>query len=104
MTRSLNIGLWAVCVCLGWTQPVHANVVTDWNATTLSCVQGPPNPPNRGGPVGLLDIALVQVAMHDAVQAIEGKFQPYHYSDPSRLGKGTTATPTPPGTPPGRRT
>jgi hypothetical protein len=37
----------------------------------------------------LLDIALVQAAVHDAVQAIEGRFQAYHYSNAAMLGSGS---------------
>ncbi|MCM2311121.1 MAG: vanadium-dependent haloperoxidase [Steroidobacteraceae bacterium] len=80
-----------VTVSLGWCLPVHGDAVTDWNAITLGCVQGPPAPPNRGGPPGLLDIALVQLAVHDAVQAIQGRFEPYHYENPSLLGVGSTS-------------
>ena len=69
-------------------------MVTDWNAVIVRYVSignpgaTPPVPPGRGGPPGLLDIALVHLAMHDAVQAIEGNFQPYHYSDRSKRGIG----------------
>jgi len=89
VTRSLGVGGMIACVCLGWTAPVHADVVTDWNAITQRCVLGGPTPANRGGPPGLLDIALVQAAVHDAVQAIEGRFRAYLYSNPDRLGAGS---------------
>lgn len=69
----------------------HADAVVDWNATTVSCVQGPPNPPNRGGPPGLMDIAVVQAAVHDAIQAIQGRYQPYHYDNVARRGQGSPA-------------
>ena len=81
--RSLT-GL-VVCVCLVWAAPARADVVTDWNATTLLYVGGGPGntpPAGRAGLAGLLDIALVHLAIHDAVQAIEGRFQPYSYSTP----------------------
>ena len=83
-----------VLVCLTGVAPAQADVVSDWNAVTLQYVSGDPNaipaiPAGRGGPPGLLDIALVQAAVHDAVQAIEGRFQPYHYADPSKLGDGS---------------
>jgi hypothetical protein len=39
--------------------------------------------------VGLLDIALVQAAVHDAVQAIEGRFESYRYTNPAMLGTGS---------------
>src|SRR6185295_6795932 len=32
----------------------------------------------RPGPVPFLDLALVQIAVHDAVQAIDQRYQPYH--------------------------
>jgi hypothetical protein len=51
-----------------------------------------PDPaPNRGGPPGLLDIALVQAAVHDAIQAIQGRFEAYHYENPARRDAGTPA-------------
>jgi hypothetical protein len=57
---------------IGWSNIARADAVTDWNATTMTAVTtGTP------GPVGLLDIALVQAAVHDAVQAIDGRFEPY---------------------------
>ena len=64
----------------------HADPVTHWHAIATTAVNA-----GRPGPPGLLDYALVQVAVHDAVQVIEGEFQPYHYSDPSGRGVGSTA-------------
>jgi hypothetical protein len=78
----------ALIIGLVSTAP-HASVVTDWNAATLNCVQGPPTPPNRGGPPGLLDIALVQAAVHDAIQSIEGKYEFYHYENDNLRGDGS---------------
>lgn len=53
--------------------PAFADAVTDWNEITLQAVTA-----GRPGPIGTVDIALVQVAVHDAVQAIEQRFEPYH--------------------------
>ena len=85
-----------LCLCLNWAAPAGADVVTDWNAVTMLYVNlgsaaAPVIPVGRAGPPGLFDIALVQAAVHDAVQAIEGRFEPYYYSDPSKLGIGSTA-------------
>jgi hypothetical protein len=81
------------CLVLGIgflsTTAVSAGVVSEWNAITLNCVQGPPNPPNRGGPPGLLDIAVVQAAVHDAVQTIQGRYQYYHYENDKLRGTGS---------------
>ena len=89
VTTSPFVAVLVASACLGWAPSVQADVVTAWNLTTQRCVFGGPTPANRGGPVGLLDIALVQAAVHDAVQAIEGRFEPYHYSNPDRLGVGS---------------
>ena len=90
VTKSVAIGFLTAAVCFGLTPPVDASVVATWNAVALNCTQGPPTPPNRPGPAGLLDVALVHAAMHDAAQAVEGRFESYRYSDPTRLGKGTS--------------
>ncbi|HEU4780266.1 MAG TPA: vanadium-dependent haloperoxidase [Steroidobacteraceae bacterium] len=60
-------------VLLGNATPVLADAVVDWNEITVQAVTA-----GRPGPVGAVDIALVQVAVHDAVQAIEQRFEPYH--------------------------
>ena len=72
---------------LSSTVPAHADVVGDWNELTMMYVNVgnpaavPPIPIVRAGPPGFFDIAIVQAAVHDAVQAIEGRFEPYYYSD-----------------------
>jgi hypothetical protein len=58
---------------MSWAGPVAADAVTDWNEITMTAVAA-----GRPGPVGSLDTALVQIAVHDAVQAIEKRFEPYH--------------------------
>jgi hypothetical protein len=83
MKRSLITGLAAVCLAIA--TPARADVVTTWNATTVNCVAI-----GRPGPTGTIDIALVQGAVHDAVQTVEGRFQHYRYSNPSRRGLGTS--------------
>ena len=70
----------------------HANVVAEWNAVAVHClaVGVADNPAARPGPPALLDLALVHAAMHDAVQAIEGRFQPYLVTPPA-TGKESVA-------------
>jgi hypothetical protein len=60
----------AMGVCSAAT--AHADAVTDWNAIAVQAVTA-----GRAGPPGLLDLALVQAAVHDAVQSIEGRYEPY---------------------------
>ena len=66
-------------VCLlaaGWVAPASANVVTEWNTLALGCIA-------RGGAANALDVALVQAAVHDAIQAIEKRYEPYKSSPPA---------------------
>jgi hypothetical protein len=49
----------------------HADAVS-WNAVTVEAVTA-----GRPGGPGFLDVALVHAAMHDAVQAIQQRFEPY---------------------------
>jgi hypothetical protein len=39
--------------------------------------------PARPNPIPFLDLAVVQVAIHDAVQAIDRRFTPYHVISPA---------------------
>jgi len=82
---------WGVipAVLLGAWTTAQADAVTEWNAITLSCVQGSTTPANRPGPAGLLDIALVQAAVHDAVQAIEGRYESYAYENKALRRSGS---------------
>ena len=86
--RSTSIAAAIVSMCLGWA-PVEASPVTDWHAVAARCVFGGPTPANRGGGPGYLDMALVQIAVHDAVQAIQGRFEPYRYTNPAMRGAGS---------------
>src|SRR5918993_1147723 len=90
MVRKISAAFVLSVTCFASTPSVQADGVTDWNAITLRCVQGAPPlvPANRTGPIGLLDIALVQAAVHDAVQAIEGRYEAYKYRTP---GGGSTS-------------
>ena len=53
---------------------VSADVIADWNLRTLqsATVLGA-----RRGPSAVLDFAAVHLAMHDAVQAFERRYEPY---------------------------
>jgi PAP2 superfamily len=88
MTKLRHLTGLVVAASVIWTAPARANVVSDWNGITTQIVAlGDPTTmpvtlPARGGPPGLFDIALVHLAIHDAVQAIEGRYQPYYYSTP----------------------
>ena len=61
-----------VSISLGWAALAHADAVTYWNAVTVEAVTT-----GRPGGAGFLDMGLVHAAMHDAVQAIQQRFEPY---------------------------
>jgi hypothetical protein len=64
-----------------------ADVVSDWNAIAVQAtVTGA-----RPGATGALDIAMVQAAVYDAVQAIDKRFQPYYVDIPGASGSPTAA-------------
>ena len=77
---------------LGWSNAASADAVTDWQeiATNTFC-SGPATPP-RSGPGGYLDMAIVQAAVYDAVQAIGGKYKPYQVTIPGASGSPEAAT------------
>ena len=81
-----------LCGLLGGAAPALADGVTgavvDWNRITVDAVTaGRPGP----GPIGIVDIALVQVAVHDAVQAIEKRYEPYHFEVERAWGSRSAA-------------
>jgi hypothetical protein len=60
--------------------------VTYWNGVASAAAAA-----GRNGPTSVLDIAIVQLAVHDAVQAIEREYAPYKFSDPSATGSPQAA-------------
>jgi hypothetical protein len=46
----------------------------------------------RGGAASFLDIAMVHAAVYDAVEAIDGRFKPYHVNIPGASGSPAAAT------------
>src|SRR5262245_7264343 len=75
-----------VCAALGFSTVAQADAVTDWNAITMDAVTIA-----RPGPQGMLDVALVHVAVHDAIQSIEKRYEPYHFQLKDAKGSRTAA-------------
>ncbi len=62
--------------------PTAADVVTDWNEIAANAVAV-----GRPGPIGQPDLALVQAAVHDAIQAYESdSIRTTPRSSPCRCG------------------
>jgi hypothetical protein len=79
VTRTLAI---ITLVTAAAVAPVSADVVTDWNAITLTVA----NAGNRPAPAIILDIAMSQIAVHDAIQAYQGRFATYNPRIPNAAG------------------
>ena len=82
--------LTAFSICIVIPTSAHADVVTDWNAQTVQYAATG----GRPGPSWVLDVAIVQAAVYDAVQAIEGDYQPYCGEIPGASGSTTAAAAT----------
>jgi hypothetical protein len=71
--------------------PVTANgdAVSDWNSIAFQTISAAV--PARPGPTSVLDLALVQIAVYDAVQAIDRRYKPYHVEIPAASGSPEAA-------------
>jgi len=88
MTITSLRGLAGLLACgfLGWTAPACSDAVNDWNAIANTAVAA-----GRPGPSGVLDLALVQAAVHDAVQATDRRYEPYFAEVPGATGRKSAA-------------
>jgi hypothetical protein len=75
------------CACLMWAGLARADVVVDWNVFAAQAIGAAARP----GPSSAFDFAMVHAAMHDAVQAIEGRFRPYCAAIPNASGSPIAA-------------
>jgi hypothetical protein len=66
--------------------PAYASedAVTFWNRIAVQTILAAV--PARPAPVTLLDLAMVQTAVYDAVEAIDRRFEPYHVAIPGASG------------------
>ncbi len=88
MQRARGLRALIFCGLLGAVAVASADAVTDWNEITLAAVSAPTG---RPGPIGAVDIALVHIAIHDAVQAIERRYEPYHFELKGATGRRAAA-------------
>jgi hypothetical protein len=83
--KSLVIAALSLCGGIA-AGPACGDAVTDWNEIAQQAIAT-----GRAGPIGAVDSALVQVAVHDAVQAIDKRFEPYHVEVKSARGSRSAA-------------
>lgn len=77
MTRLRKLAGLVVCGYLVWAAPAAADPVTVWNDYTVQSIVAA-GAASRPGGSATLDLAMVHAAIHDAVQAFERRFEPYH--------------------------
>ena len=87
-TAGQRLGGWLVCGLLSGTGLVHADAVTDWNEIAQIAIM---LPTGRPGPIASVDSALIQIAVHDAVQAIDRRFEPYYAEVGEAKGRRSAA-------------
>jgi len=69
---------------------VRADAVSDWNLIAIQRLSAVS--PALPAPVVVFDMAIVQAAVYDAVQAIEGEYKPYHVEIQGAAGSSSAAT------------
>ena len=69
MSRSVSAAMVGAWIAFGAPAPARANVITDWDAKAVA-VAAP-------GAAGQRELAMVHVAMFDAVNSIEPRYRPY---------------------------
>ena len=78
--RAVGVGTLAVLGVLAVAAPARADSVTDWDQIASAALQvpGTATPPGAGqGAPSIAHMAMVQAAVYDAVNAIDGGHEPY---------------------------
>src|SRR5437773_3183750 len=89
MTKLRKLTGLLVCGYLSWAAPAGADAVANWTAIAVQAIITTSAP--RPGPSNILDMAIVQVAVYEAIEAIDGRFRPYHLTIPGASGSPAAA-------------
>ena len=78
MHRQVRTASFIVWTALAIATPAAADVVADWNICAPGIIATGRAPVQFGaGPATQVDLAVVHLAMHDAIQAYDRRFEPY---------------------------
>lgn len=88
LLKRFYVLVFGLTVILSLSSIARADAVTDWNAIAIKTIAGVPSHP---GATSFLDSAMVQAAVYDAVEAITGRFRPYHVHIPGASGSPDAA-------------
>jgi hypothetical protein len=83
---TVTVGVAAAAVM---SSVVRADAVTDWNAIAIQAIVNAGF--SHASAISFLDSATVQAAVYDAVEAIDGRFKPYHVHIPGASGSPAAA-------------
>jgi len=88
MKKTLRWGLaLTVLVIIGVTNVQAGDPIAAWNQISENAVKTSGHPP----PVAALDFAIVQLAIYDAVESIDGRYEPYYTRIPGATGSLSAA-------------
>jgi len=87
MKKTLRWGLASTVLALFVTNAHAADPIAAWNQISEQAVKTAGHPP----PVAALDFAIVQLAVYDAVESIDGRYEPYYTRVPGATGSMSAA-------------
>jgi hypothetical protein len=88
MNKIIRIGLaLTVLATASVTNARAADPIADWNQISETAVKTAGHPP----PVAALDFAIVHLAIYDAVESIERRYEPYYTLAPGAIGSPSAA-------------
>ncbi len=88
MKKTLRWGLALTALAIiGVTNAQASDPIAAWNQISESAVKASGHPP----PVAALDFAIVQLAIYDAVESIDGRYEPYYTRIPGATGSLSAA-------------
>jgi membrane-associated phospholipid phosphatase len=87
MLRKLFISGFCATALLGVVGPARADVITDWVNTLVGAIRTDKTAPPKASRA----MALVQVAVFDAVNGLSGVYNPYFVTDPAPSGASPEA-------------
>jgi hypothetical protein len=85
MRKALS-AVWVVTFVVAGAPPVFANVITDWDEKAVAFVT-----PRMAPPATERAMAMVNIAMFDAVNSIERRYRPYLVQLPAKEGTSKEA-------------
>src|SRR5258705_11663479 len=79
MVKDFRVLLIVCLTVASWTLPAAANEVVQWNETTVKAIEAN----GQSNVVATRTLAMVQVAVHDALNAISRRYDAYYFEGPA---------------------